>query len=89
MNGLSKRIIEALARGPMLFSELRSTVGGRPADLREALEELIRMGYVHRRRSSRFWVYWLDGNGHISPADWEMVEGLTVLQVLGEARRPL
>ena len=39
MNGLSKRIIEALARGPMLFSELRSTVGGRPADLREALEE--------------------------------------------------
>jgi len=88
MNGLSKKIVEALARGPMLFSELKSTVGGDQAALKEALEGLMRMGYVHRRRSSRFWIYWLDGNGHISPADWELVEGLTVLQVLGEARRP-
>ena len=88
MNGLSKRILEALARGPMLFSELKSTVGGSSAALKEALDELVRMGYVHRRRSSRFWVYWLDGNGHISPSDWELVEGLTVLQVLSEASKP-
>ena len=77
-----------MARGPMLFGELRSTVGGSPAELREALDELVRMGYVHKRRSGRFWVYWLDGNGHIRPDDWELVEGLTVLQVLSEASRP-
>ena len=85
MNELSKRIVEELARGPMLLSELTRRVGGRSVDVKLALEELMRAGYVHRRRSGRFWIYWLDGNGHISPADWEMVEGLTVLQVLSEA----
>jgi len=87
MNGLSKRIVDVLACGPMLFSEITARVGERPDAVKQALEELVRVGMVHRRRSSRFWIYWLDGNGWLTPADWELVEGLTVLQVLEEASR--
>ncbi|HDI00958.1 MAG TPA: ArsR family transcriptional regulator [Candidatus Bathyarchaeota archaeon] len=89
MNGLARRIVDALNRGPMLFGEIRARVDAEPKAVREALEELVRAGLVRRRRSGRFWIYWLDGDGygHLSPADWEMVEGLTVLQVLEEASR--
>jgi len=55
--------------------------------IREELSALIREGKVRRRRSNGFWIYWLDGDGHLDPRDWEMVEGLTVLQVLEEAER--
>jgi len=92
MNGLARRIVDALGRGPMLFGELKAIVGAEPRAIRKALEELVEAGLVRKRRSGRFWVYWLDGdgdggNGHLDPRDWEMVEGLTVLQVLEEASR--
>jgi len=89
MNGLARRIVNLLGRGPMLLSEIATLLGMRPSAARKALAELTRTGVVRCRRSGRFWIYWLDdrGNGIVDPADWELVEGLTVYQVLEEAKR--
>ncbi len=87
MDGLERRIVGVLYRGPMLLSEITQLVGGRPKEVRKVLNELVKAGRIHRRRSGRFWIYWLDGRDGIDPADWELIEGLTVFQVLEEAAR--
>ena len=87
MEALRDRILDVLGRGPMLLEELLTTLGTAEEAIREELTALMREGKVRRRRSNGFWIYWLDGDGHLDLRDWEMVEGLTVLQVLGEAER--
>ncbi|RLI39753.1 hypothetical protein DRO60_00385 [Candidatus Bathyarchaeota archaeon] len=87
MNGLARRIVDLLGRGPMLLQEIVDLLGTRPSTVQRALSELTRAGTVRCRRSGSFWIYWLDGgNGTVDPADWELVEGLTVYQVLEEAK---
>ena len=89
MNDVAHRIVDLLGRGPMLLQEIAATLGAKPSTVRHALAELTREGVVRCRRSGPFWIYWLDGgrNSTVDPADWELVEGLTVYQVLEEAKR--
>ncbi len=84
---LRQRIIDTLKKGPMLLGEIEASVGVAGELLAEELARLVKEGLVRRRKSNGCWIYWLDGDGRLSLRDWEMVEGLTVLQVLEEASK--
>ncbi len=84
---LKQRIIEVLRRGPMVLEEISSSVPVAEEELLAELGRLVGEGLVKRRRSNGLWIYWLDEDGCPSLRDWEVVEGLTVLQVLEEASR--
>ena len=88
MDGLERRILSELSQGPMLFEELLDRLGADEMELLKALDGLVRSGRVRYRPCRRTMIFWLDGgNGHLSPADWELLEGLVVLQVLEAASR--
>jgi len=71
----------------MLLEELVEAVGSTREAVEEGLSSLLEEGVVRRRLSKGLWIYWLDGDGPLDAGDWEMVEALTVLQVLEEASR--